>query len=73
MGIKDLFLHTLDLAGHIWYCMCRQKDKACPIWTAAKSPGGCSSGAFLFPVLEWKGLSPQVSYRCLLLSNHLMM
>ena len=23
LGIKNLFLHTLDLAGRVWYCMCK--------------------------------------------------
>ena len=29
LGIKNLFLHTLDLARRVWYCMCRQKRWKC--------------------------------------------
>ena len=46
---------------------------ACPMWTGNEKPRCCSIGVFLCPVLEWKGLIPQASYRSFLLSSHLPM
>ena len=52
-GIERIFLHILDLAGHMWYCMCRQKEAGSSCNMAAKTPGGATSGGFYS--LFWNG------------------
>lgn len=52
-GIERIFLHILDLAGHMWYCMCRQKEAGSSCNMAAKTPGGATSGVFYS--LFWNG------------------